>query len=610
MRRSDDSDSSPLSTRAVWLLGATAAAAAITALYAYGAHGFPLTEPDEARYAEIGREMLARGDWVTPHLNFVKYFEKPPLVYWATAAAFGALGVSELAARLPSLVSGLVTIALTVGLARRMYGPSTALLALPIIALGPLFGFLAQTLTLDMSLTLFMTLAMAAVWFGWTRTPPDRPSTPPGSSAGPAGRPPPPCGDKPPEDAERLSPVGDSLSGGSSPAWLPGARHATQTWYRVAFVATALAVLVKGPVAALLVAGSALLFLALHGGWRAVRPALDWRGFALALAVAVPWFVLVSWRNPEFVHFFVVDQHIARYLWTSEHGEPIWFFAPVIALALGPWGLMLLLDPALWRGALAPRTWSAPTRFLVIWAAVIVVFFSLSTSKLLTYVLPAMPPLAILAARAIAAAFAQGRTAPLSRLAWLFLVGGPVLSLCGALVPHLSTHWRTPLLAPYLIAGGVPLVATGWLTRRALQRGRPYAALAVLALGWCAVFAVAVSGRGVANDYRALGLAARAAMAPEDRLVLYRRLVHGIGFYAGRRTIMVGHPGELKFGSGQGAQRAWFWSGDADLRREWAAPGRLFLVINRKDLDAFRPPLDPPPLTVAAKDKKVLVVNR
>jgi Aminoarabinose transferase C-terminal domain len=173
-----------------------------------------------------------------------------------------------------------------------------------------------------------------------------------------------------------------------------------------------------------------------------------------------------------------------------------------------------------------------------------------------------------------------------------------------------STHWRTPLLVPYLLAGGPVLMATGWCTRRALAGGRPLAALGVLAVGWFAVFAVAVAGRGAANDYRALGLAARAAMGPDDRLSLYGHFIQGIGFYSGRRTIMVGRSGELQFGSQQGDQRAWFWPDVPDLRREWAGPGRLFLVVDRAELAGFDPPLDPAPIIVAAKDKKVLVVNR
>jgi hypothetical protein len=368
--------------------------------------------------------------------------------------------------------------------------------------------------------------------------------------------------------------------------------------------------MVKGPVAAMLIAMIAIAFLLVQGGWRALRPALDWRGAALAVAIIMPWFILVSWRNPEFVHFFVVEQHIARYLWTTEHGEPIWFFVPVIPLALGPWGLLLLLDPALLRGALAPRGWSVATRFLVIWAGIIVVFFSLSISKLLTYVLPAMPAIAILAARALVLGVAAGRAAGVARLAVLLMLGGPVLSLCGVILPRVGSHFRLPLMAPYFIAGGPVLLATGWCMRTALQRRRLPLALATLTIGWVAAFAVAVAGRGVANEYRGIGLAARAAMRPDDRLALYGNFVQSIGFYSTHRPIMIGYRGELDFGARHGDHDGWFLDGLPELRREWAGPGRLFLVINRKDLERLDPPLDPTPIVIAAKDKKMLVVNR
>lgn len=566
-------DEPRLSAALAWVL-ATAGLAAVATLYVLGTRGFPLSEPDEARYAEIAREMLVRGDWITPHLNFVKYFEKPPLVYWATALAYVGFGISEFTARLPVVVSGLATLVLTVGLAARMYGATTALLTLPILALGPLFAILAQALTLDMPLTACMTLAMVALWLGWSR-----------------------------QHAAATDAFGDGASG-------LVAASAPRAWYRVTYVATALAILVKGFVAAILVGGATLLFLVLHGGWRAVRPALDWRGMALALGVALPWFVLVSWRNPEFFRFFVIDQQVARYLWTHEHDQPIWFFLPAIPAALAPWGVMLLFDPVPLRAALAPRTWSVATRFLVIWAAVVVGFFSVSTSKLLTYILPALPPLAILVARATDRALARGRTAGLSRLGWFFLVAGPIMSLCGVVLPRVLGHWRTPLLAPYLFIGGPLLVATGWLVRRRVQRARPYAAAATLAVGWFVVLAVAITGRGVANDYRSLGLAARAAMGPDDRIAMYNHVVDGIPLYAQRRVIMVGSVGELRFGSRVDDGSAYFWPDDEALRREWAGPGRLFLVINRSELDAITPPLSPPPIVLAAKDKKVLVVNR
>lgn len=551
------------------LAAAVVGAVAIAAVFFLGAATTPLAEPDEPRYAEIGREILVRGDWVTPTLSFVKYFEKPPLVYWATAGALAAFGLNELAARLPAVLSALAAIALTVWLAARMFGQTCALLVLPIVALGPLFGVMAETISLDMPLTACLTLAMAAVWMGASG------STP-------------------------------RASGGE-------AEQCARGWYRLAYVATALAVLVKGPVAVVLVGGAAGLFLVLHGGWRALRPVFDWRGLVLAAVIALPWYVLVSWRNPEFLHYFVVDQHIARYLWTTEHGQPIWFFVPVLLLALGPWGLILLFDPPLVRVALTPASWTPPTRFLVIWAAVIVVFFSLSTSKLITYVLPAMPPLAILTARAIQSGWAAGRTAGLARVAWFFMVAGLVLGVCAAVLPHVVEHWRMAVLSPFFYAGGAVVLVTGWLTWRERQAGRPYVALAVLSFGWLGVMTVTSVGRVAANQYRSLGLAARAAMGPDDRIVMYRNFTQGISFYTERRPIMVGYRGELGFGIdqlGEAERSTYFWPGDDELRREWAGPGRLFMVINRQGLSRFAPPLEPAPIIVAEKDKKVLVVNR
>ena len=573
--------------RTLALVGLAVLAAA--ALYLWGSYGSALSEPDEARYGEIAREMLVSGDWLTPHLNFVKYFEKPPLVYWATGLAFAGLGATEFAARLPSILSALLTLALTGWLARRLYGGATALLAVVCLAVSPLFGVLAIVLTLDMALTAFMTLAMCCAWAAVSAAAP--------TLALPRGG-----GGK--------RPAGDALSALSALPPPRRGRGGAQTWIRAAYAATALAMLVKGPVAAVLVGAAIFVFVLTHGGLRGLRPWLDWRAFALAAAIALPWFVLVGARNPEFWHFFIVDQHINRYVSSREHGEPIWFFLPVLPLALVPWGLVALFDPAALRDAWDPRTWTPGTRFCAIWAAVIVGFFSFSAGKLLTYVLPALPPLAVLCARLVLWSLARGRVAGLTRVGWLCLLGGLVIGLCAALLPLFSDHWRVHAIAPYLYAAAGPLAATGWIIGRLVAARRARAALVALGAGWTLVFAIAVAGRGVANEYRPLGLAAGAAMAPNDRLALYRKYVQGMAFYAGRRTILVGGRGELKFGSLQGDHAAWFWPTDADLVREWQAPGRLLVLFNRDDLDRLRPQLDPPPLEVAAKDKKVLVKNR
>jgi hypothetical protein len=132
----------------------------------------------------------------------------------------------------------------------------------------------------------------------------------------------------------------------------------------------------------------------------------------------------------------------------------------------------------------------------------------------------------------------------------------------------------------------------------------------VLAVGWLAVFAVAVSGRDVANNYRNLAHSVRDLAGPNDRVALYGSFTQSIGFYSQRRVVMIGGCGELRLANRQRDFSTWFWAGLPELRREWAEPGKLFLVINRNYLDSFDPPLDPPPIFLAAKNKKLLVVNR
>jgi hypothetical protein len=177
------------------------------------------------------------------------------------------------------------------------------------------------------------------------------------------------------------------------------------------------------------------------------------------------------------------------------------------------------------------------------------------------------------------------------------------------LMPLLSDHWRVPHILPYLYVSGLVLAATGFGLRRARRARYPGMPLLTLGAGALALMVVCSAGHSLGYSYRNLGHAAASAMGPDDRLAVYRHLVHGITFYSRHRVIMVKAWGELDFGRQQGDQRAYFWPDDETLVREWSEGRRLFLVINRKELDELRPRLDPPPRIVAGEGKKVLVVN-
>jgi 4-amino-4-deoxy-L-arabinose transferase-like glycosyltransferase len=520
---------------------------------------FALAEPDEPRYAEIPREMIESGDWVTPRLNYVKYFEKPPLIYWLTAIDFELFGMSEFVARLWPAIFAVVGIVMAGGLGRSMFGPWTGYAAAAVLAATPLYFGLSQVLILDMPLAGLMTLALGAFWFAYTR-----------------------------------------------PRW-----RAPFVW--LLYAATALAVLTKGPVAPLLIGAIIGAFLVLEGDVRALRWLLNPLGIGLFLLVAVPWFVLVSHSNPEFVDFFIVKQHINRFLKPDEHREPLWFFVPIVMGGMLPWTAFAMFSPRLLAGfarRLATRRVPAATLYCTIWSAVIFLFFSLSGSKLATYVLPMFCPLAILAARFFESVITGGRIDVLRR-GTLTMLALALATLAGAaLTREVVDNSRVDAILPALYAGGVLLAAVAVTALMLLRRRRLQACFATLLLGMLGVQLVAVTGRGVAAEYRPLGRTIRTQARPHDDVVTYRHYVQAIPFYGRRRTVMVGGRGELDFGSRQGDQHAFFWDSDAQLIEAWRSAGRrMFLIINRVELEPLLPRLHPAPRQVAAHGKKVIVVN-
>src|SRR5262252_7913702 len=338
--------------------------------------------PDEGRYADIAREMLDSGDWVTPRLNGIKYLEKPPLQYWATAAAFAVFGVDEWTARLWPAVTGLLCIAFTAFAARRLApGSSPGLTALILAGSWGLF-LGSQFLTLDMGVTFFLTVAMLSYV---------------------------------------LSRRADI------PPWVQ------RNWMLLAWAAAACAVLSKGLIGVVIPGLALAVYVAVERDLAALRRLYWIPGLALFAAIALPWFVLVQMRNPEFFRFFFIYEHFERFLLPEHHRPgPWWYFVPVALVGLLPW------TPAI--PAAIARAWKAPVdgfkldRFLVIWAGVVIVFFSASHSKLPGYVLPAVPALLLLFARHYPAMSDRLRRTP----ALTCVAAGIALAAFAGVLPALS----------------------------------------------------------------------------------------------------------------------------------------------------------------------------
>jgi 4-amino-4-deoxy-L-arabinose transferase-like glycosyltransferase len=312
--------------------------------------GSLLTEPDEARYAEIPREMLVYGDWITPRLDGIVYFEKPPLQYWITAAAYSVFGVHPWVSKLWTWIASWLGILLVGFAGARLFGRRAGVLGALVLASSPLYFAVGHINTLDSGLTFFM--AAALVTFLLSR---------------------------------------QSATGSSQRRW----------WMLAAWAAMALGVLSKGPVALLIPAGSLIGYFALtrdRSSLEGLEPVL---GPALLLLICAPWFILVSSRNPGFARFFFIHEHVERFL-TNEHGrvKPWWFFVVLLLVGMIPWIGAVLRG---WYRSLAGPAGPgfAVEKFLGVYALVVLGFFSASGSKLAPYLDPIIPPLALLGAAAI-----------------------------------------------------------------------------------------------------------------------------------------------------------------------------------------------------------------
>jgi 4-amino-4-deoxy-L-arabinose transferase-like glycosyltransferase len=541
-------------------------------LYLPGLGHPALWEPDEGRYAEIAREMVVSGDYVTPRDNFELYFEKPPLVYWLEAAAIKTFGVNEFAVRLPSALFSIGQVVITAALAESMLDPTTGLLAALALALSPLFFTLARFATLDPALAFFLTAALVAFYA-----------------------------------ASRH----DSFA----------ARPARQ-WLIISSAMLALGTLAKGPVALLLAGAIIFIWLALERRPCKSREVPRVWCAAVFGAIVAPWFVWMELRNPGFLRFFFIHEHLARYVSSTEHGWGPWFFIPIVLGGTWPWIYFALIGWSAMRADDSSASASPPpspdkrrsaANFLAIWFLLIFVFFSIPRSKLGTYILPALPPLAIFAGYGLSRLSALA-TASRRRLLAGFAIANMILALVAILV--FATVMRP--MNPSLAVDGLFLaliIASGAILIYALARETssvPYAITAI-ALAMLAAVPLTASMREHASSlstYRNLARIVQPYLARDCVLASYRHYVQSLPFYTGRRETRVMYWGELSEVSPATSVRSPFIIGsDARLDEIWSSGGCMILIANQRDLPALRNSLKPQPTIVGSEGKKFALYN-
>lgn len=333
--------SAPAANRVRWQ--SLLALVALPALLLYPRMSFHLLEPDESRYAQIPREMLQRGDWVVPHLQSEPYLDKPPLMYWLVMLSYSLFGVSAAAARIIPALAVHGAILASYGFGRRLIGERAAFWGCLFLSVAPGLMSIGRLLILDGLLTFCSVVAMLAAFTALR---------------------------------------GERLHLG---------------WWCLAAVAAGAGVLTKGPVILVLLAVPIGLYRRLQGdacrvGWKAVAGFL-----AIVLAVNLPWYVAIGVRKPQFLTYFFWQHNVMRFVSPFDHIKPIWFYLPILAAGLLP-GTLLLWWFARFVLSGKPECSNRRTPefgFLLLAGGWCVLFFSLSGSKLPTYILPAFPYLAL-----------------------------------------------------------------------------------------------------------------------------------------------------------------------------------------------------------------------
>src|SRR5512143_18144 len=521
----------------------------------------PLSVPDEGRYVEIPREMVVTGDYLTPRLNGVKYLEKPPLFYWLESLSIQFFGLKEFALRLWPALFALFGCLAVYGAGKRLYGRRSGLIAAAVLATSVLYYALSRNIILDMPVSVLLTAALLSFLVGTHET--------------------------------------------------PGLRRRLFLWGFYAFAA--LAVLTKGLIGILIPGMIIGVWIIMLGEWRVLRTIYLPSGVLLFMLIAAPWHILAGRSNPEFLNFYFIHEHFQRYL-TKIHGRyrPAWYFIPVLLVGLFPWTPFLVQavtfsTPSSWR----ERHEHRDALFLMLWAGLVFLFFSVSDSKLIPYILPVLPPLSIIIGRYLSHALDGGALPGIKAGTTMIVVISIVIAAGLAITPHYRTDMNERKLHSYFYLLAFVL-GTGALTTYVLNRRKNFKWVFYSLVLSTALFLLLANSTFPMLDTRSiksLAVTLKQRLQPGDEVVSYNTYYQDLPVYLERRITVANWKGELQFGTTVEDTSHWMID-DAEFWLRWNGPATVYMLTKRKTLDELHSAGRKNVYLLAGTDGNVLVVNK
>ena len=502
--------------------------AVILVVYVYfaglGDYGF--LDPDEGRYSEIPREMIESGDYITPRLNYVKYFEKPILHYWFTVAAFKLFGQNEFAGRLTPVLLGLLGCAVTSWLAYIITrNKSASFVSGMILASSTLWYGIAHINITDMTLTFFFTFSLLCF---------------------------------------RL--------------WVNDVSK--KFWLIMFYISMALAVLTKGLIGVVLPGGITVIYALLtRQGKKILSRIFSPTAIIIFLIVNCIWFIPVCMANHDFFYFFFIREHFLRYTTTiHDRYQPFYWFIPILLAGLVPYTGMLY-DSFMAMLGKCRLIAKSDGIFLGLWFFITFIFFSFSDSKLVTYILPCFPPLAILAGSSLASF--EGKE--FKRFITINAVILIPLALTGIIWPLFTDDTDVIAMRIPALSLAVMLLIFTVSTFIIMRNKRVLfitCILGILAM-YSASGAFIVEGKLLSHK-EAAGIIK--SYNPEE-VIVFQKLMQGMNFYLERRTITADVIDELEFGASQDKEREKYFISEDEAKSLWSGNKRIAITTRSKYAD-------------------------
>lgn len=481
------------SERSSWLFDILFLGVLLGTIYTAWMGSYALFTPDEGRYSEIAREMQLTGDYITPHLNGVAFFDKPVLHYWLQTIAINVFGINEWGLRFWTVFFGVAGCLIVYIAGRSLFTRRAGMLSAIILASSPLYFGISHYATLDSELT--------------------------------------------------------TLVSGSLLFFLM-ALHTSSNKKRIllfllSYVFCGLAVLTKGLIGIVIPAmiiGSWILIL---NRWQIFKNIHIILGICIIMLIAVPWYWLVQKANPQFFYFFVVLQQFSRFFSTANFNNEtfFWFYFPVVALVFLPWTFFLLqaiyyYGRCIWKDKQKYRN----ELFLILWVCLILLFFSIPKSKTISRITPIMPALALIVGNYLSKDWKKVKFSGTHIGATLFIVFSSMASLfIVAILTHLISIKINPQYFTCLTITSITLFVAGIIVYYLFQTKQLSKIFYCIAMTAGILLLNLISNVTIFNTKTIKPLATfiQSEIKPNDEIITYLDYYHDLPFYTKQRITVV-----------------------------------------------------------------------